>query len=385
MARKIDLDAVINRIRVKMQGSHPASPDSGYDYLYVVSGSSHGGLYLKDSSGRQIGPFITGSASQSSLTSVVDFDKNLLVGTYHQTKTEEQTIGASATGTLLNYTGGEPGIVTKIHIFTGGGGGASSLRDSRIRIYYDGNTTADVDAPLSLFFGAEYMGANTFSAFTSDFIGANSNYSNSGGYYCYIPIPFTTGIKIEFVNGNTGGTCDIWTEIVYYTGVENSWYDGKKLKVSTGVLSNQTVNTVVSYLNVSGTTPGRLLGVYTLIDSAPNSANPATAPMEGNFKIYKDGSASPDYESSGFEEMFGGSFYFAAKANSGNDYTASAVNKFMGITYKSAVTWGGYRFFIPDPIYFTNSLRVTWNCGNSSQVNFTGGVRVAYAVWYYTT
>lgn len=62
MARKIDLDAVINRIRMKMQTSHPSSPDSGYDWLYVISGSPHGGLYLKDPSGREIGPFITGSS-----------------------------------------------------------------------------------------------------------------------------------------------------------------------------------------------------------------------------------------------------------------------------------------------------------------------------------
>lgn len=69
MARKIDTDAVIEKIRLKQQFSHPSSPDSGYNWLYVVSGSAHGGLYLEDASGRKIGPFITGSAGGSGITS----------------------------------------------------------------------------------------------------------------------------------------------------------------------------------------------------------------------------------------------------------------------------------------------------------------------------
>lgn len=65
MARNIGTQAVINQARLKQQMSHPASPDSGYELLYIVSGSSHGGLFVKDSSGRQIGPFITGASSSS--------------------------------------------------------------------------------------------------------------------------------------------------------------------------------------------------------------------------------------------------------------------------------------------------------------------------------
>lgn len=63
MTRNIGTDAVINQERLKQQTSHPASPASGFELLYVISGSPNGGLYLKDSSGRQIGPFITGTAT----------------------------------------------------------------------------------------------------------------------------------------------------------------------------------------------------------------------------------------------------------------------------------------------------------------------------------
>ena len=67
MARKIDTDANINSVRFSQQTSHPSSPASGYESLYIISGSAHGGLYVKDSGGRQIGPFITGTASASAI------------------------------------------------------------------------------------------------------------------------------------------------------------------------------------------------------------------------------------------------------------------------------------------------------------------------------
>lgn len=68
MTRNIGTDANINRIRLAQQTSHPASPASGYNYLYIISGSAYGGLYLEDSSGRQIGPFITGSSGGAGIT-----------------------------------------------------------------------------------------------------------------------------------------------------------------------------------------------------------------------------------------------------------------------------------------------------------------------------
>lgn len=61
MTVNISTTAEIDSVRLTQQGSHPSSPSSGYESLYVISGSPHGGLFVKDSSGRQIGPFITGS------------------------------------------------------------------------------------------------------------------------------------------------------------------------------------------------------------------------------------------------------------------------------------------------------------------------------------
>ncbi len=65
MTKNIGTDANIVRVRLNQQTSHPSAPVSGYNYLYIISGSAHGGLYLEDSAGRKIGPFITGSSPSS--------------------------------------------------------------------------------------------------------------------------------------------------------------------------------------------------------------------------------------------------------------------------------------------------------------------------------
>ena len=65
MARKIDIDAIIERIRMEDQSSvFAGNPASGYSWLYTTTGSSpHGGLYLEKDDGSVIGPFITGSSN----------------------------------------------------------------------------------------------------------------------------------------------------------------------------------------------------------------------------------------------------------------------------------------------------------------------------------
>lgn len=63
MAKKIDTDARIEKIRIQNQGSHPSAPDSGYAWLYRRTGAGHSGLFVEDSDGKLIGPLITGTFS----------------------------------------------------------------------------------------------------------------------------------------------------------------------------------------------------------------------------------------------------------------------------------------------------------------------------------
>jgi hypothetical protein len=54
MARSILNAAVIDWVRLKLQGSKPSAPASGYDILYTKTG----GLYIEDSGGTETGPMM---------------------------------------------------------------------------------------------------------------------------------------------------------------------------------------------------------------------------------------------------------------------------------------------------------------------------------------
>lgn len=106
MAEKIDTtgNAEINNVRFSQQTSHPSNPSSGHVGLYIISGSAHGGLYMKDSSGREIGPFITGSSGGGTFTD------------YSATST---VVGWAATPTVQIWTFKNGRLVTVMFYITG--------------------------------------------------------------------------------------------------------------------------------------------------------------------------------------------------------------------------------------------------------------------------
>lgn len=99
MTVNIGTTANIDQARFKQETAHPASPASGYELLYVISGSPHGGLFVQDSAGRQIGPFITGTSGGSS-TSLVSDRKYFISGTVTTTSTSFVDMSANLSITL---------------------------------------------------------------------------------------------------------------------------------------------------------------------------------------------------------------------------------------------------------------------------------------------
>jgi len=128
---------------------------------------------------------------------------------------------------------------------------------------------------------------------------------------------------------------------------------------------------------------GRLMGVFTSLDSYPSNAQPKEAPMEGNFNLYLDGSSTAQFSSTGYEDFYLFDQYFQmfnTEVGGQNCFDQG----YSGLQFHGNYTWNGYRWFIMDPINFQNALHLTWNCGDTSQANFTGGVRFSWCVWYYT-
>lgn len=334
-----------------------------------------------DNSGANSTDVTIAATGSSGYPDLLSEGRSINGGSFGNSWLKNVTLSASGSYTILNLTGTE-GYVACLYIaLTAAGDTINVLENSTLTITVDGEATPAIDAVrLPLFFGAEYVW-NT-NDFHSRFIGGQGNASNNAGYYAYIPIPFGSSIEIVINNGSTSSSALLYTEVTYITGVPKStWTPCRKLYVSSGTLTDQTVNTVCTLVNATGLNPGRLLGVALSIDSYPNSASPATAPLEGAVEIYLDGGVgSPptaNFDSSGTEDFFHMSDYFERESS-------PTVADYTGLSYASSSTWCAYRFFILDPIQFTNALEVIWNCGNSADVNFTGGVRLAYTIWYYT-
>ena len=161
-----------------------------------------------------------------------------------------------------------------------------------------------------------------------------------------------------------------------------------------------TANAVQTLLDVSTVgAPGRLAGLWWLNDSVPNNTTPRPAPMEGNFKIYLDGSATAAYESSGTEDYFMLPDYAAGVIeqpnaingqwngmNVNNGYNGTNVwnHGTAGVGADTHSTVSFFRFHVNDPIVFSTGLKITWACGDTTESSFTGNPVVWSTVWYYT-
>lgn len=168
MTVQIDTTAVTNGVRLVQQTAHPSSPASGFEQLYVISGSPHGGLFLKDSSGRQIGPFITGSAGGGGSSTSLSYDKKTLSsGDLNTTSTSFADIHANLNITIS--TGARRCKIT----FTGNGSN-NNTSQTQIDVELDGSRLGQA---YGLSFGGGVSGANfplSFSIIT-DVLSAGSH------------------------------------------------------------------------------------------------------------------------------------------------------------------------------------------------------------------
>ncbi len=349
------------------------SSSTSYDVNDVVyySGSS----YICVASNSNITP----GSDTSKWQLIVSPETHLLTetrptGTIGYIKQEKTTLPVSGSGfiTIHDYTGGDPGYIA--NLWFGITGSATDTRNSTVlKITVD--SVVIFNDRLPLYFAAEYQYNQT--SFMSRFVSANNNNSDNVGFSSFIPIPFSSSFKIEIQNGSASTTGFVWASGIFHTSVANAWTRTRKLRTASGTVTGLTVNTVQTLVDVSSLNPGRMLGTFMSIDAFPGSASPQTACLEGNVKIYLDGAGSPNFETPGTEDYFLMSNYFQG-------YLSGACSDYFGLPIKSTYTFNMYRFHIFDPIVFENALKVTWNAGDSSQVNFTGSIRLSWCIWYYT-
>lgn len=296
---------------------------------------------------------------------------------------------ANSTVTLADIDG--PGVIRHIWLTVADktSAGPFVLRDLVLRAYWDGSDVPSVEVPLGDFFCNGFAERELV---TSEPIVV----APTGGMNSYFPMPFRRGARIEVSSDHPGDIEHLFFQIDYTEGDRfEDWpgYFHAQWRRSNGTTELGEDHVILD--GVSGV--GTYVGTYIALASLQRYWW-----GEGEVKFYLDGEDLPTLCSTGLEDYAGGAWAFQDELRTEPDpvpLTFSAP--YFGYPFSSSrdaskasefatammPMHGMYRWHLPDPIFFAESLRVTvqqigaWQDGlfeRSDDISST-------AYWYQST
>lgn len=278
-------------------------------------------------------------------------------------------IKAKTTATLADITG--PGNITHIWMTVGG-----DMTKLKLRAFWDGQADPAIDCPFGHFFAC---GLGSPCPINSMAICVNPK----SAYNCYWPMPFRRAAKITLEN--TGERDVVLYYLIDYT------------------LSDVQPAAAYFHAQYRRADPIGDSGIYTILDGVKGRGQyvgtyltwePRAAGWwgEGEVKFYLDGDqANPTICGTGTEDYFGGSYDF--ETPTGKQYK-TFTTPYTGLAqvvppdqiYQAGQRFGMYRWHIPDPVRFQQSLRVTiqalgWKAGGRYRVEKEDAAS-SVAYWY---
>ena len=164
-------------------------------------------------------------------------------------------------------------------------------------VYYDDKSTPDVDVPVGHFFGSGLGEASVRSLFVG--------MSPSGHYYCYLPMPFYQGIRIELVNKKYNVSDNPKTREEYYV---EAGVSSKPLKA----VDNLEIGYLgAKYRNEYPATGASNYGIFNFRGRGAVVGQVVTIEpvqpdikqwWEGDMYVYIDGEENPTIHGTGHEE-----------------------------------------------------------------------------------
>jgi len=245
------------------------------------------------------------------------------------------TLAPDTTTTLAEIDG--PGAIQHIWITTA----EEACADCVLRMYWDGEQTPSVEAPLGDFFACGH-GVRTHVASLP--VAVNP----SGGFNCYWPMPFTRSARITVHSDHHEEIRGLFYQITYaLTDVPAE--AGRFHAQYRRSLTTRQCPEHVLLDGVRG--KGHYVGTYLAWTQMSNGWW-----GEGEIKFYMDGDCQhPTICGTGTEDYFGGAWCFADRT-----YTTP----FLGYPLRAAEAGqvprhGLYRWHVLDPIRFAEQLKVT--------------------------
>ncbi|HEU0206054.1 MAG TPA: glycoside hydrolase family 172 protein [Pseudolysinimonas sp.] len=249
-------------------------------------------------------------------------------------------IAAGETFALADIVGA--GRITHIWITTH----ADHWRTLLLRAYWDNSKEPAVEVPFGDFF---CNGWRVFAQVNSQTIAANPY----GGFNSYWPMPFRDAARLTIEN-TSAVSVRVYYQITYETGGDYSdeGYFHAQWRRS-DPLEALTPHTILE--NVEGA--GHYVGTYIAWGVNANGWW-----GEGEIKFYLDDDEYPTICGTGTEDYFGGAWNFDIP---GLGYTTYST-PYLGLPqvirpdglYISQQRFGMYRWHLPDPIFFSERLRV---------------------------
>lgn len=257
------------------------------------------------------------------------------------------SFGPGETHTLLETEG--PGRINHIwltlanfpHHYT-------VLRDLVFLIYWENSEAPSVEVPLGDFF---CQGHQLFYPMQSAPVAVGIN---PRAFNCYWPMPFHRAARIQIKNIGDRGIRRIYYNIDYELGpideseaLFHALFRREPERAGEPLEGNLMGEANYTFLQTEGR--GQYVGTFMAVDSAPGGWW-----GEGDEMILIDGEEHPSIVGTGTEDYFGNAWGFT-QAFSYPFYGAPFLRKLENGREQTCV----YRWHIPDPIRFQESIKVT--------------------------
>jgi hypothetical protein len=291
---------------------------------------------------------------------------------------DARSIAAGETLTLLDDNG--PGLITHVWV-TIASGDPHHLKALVLRMYWDGENSPSVEAPIGDFFG---LGLGDYHLYQSVPLSVGADKALN----CFFPMPFQKHARITVTNEGMINTDAFYFNIDYraYTkplpadqfyfhaqyrqaAPAHGWTNDWKSNGDALVDQKKNLNGEGNYVWMDATGRGHFVGVTMSV-----LQNQDKWWGEGDDMFFVDGEARPSINGTGSEDYFLGAWDFGGRPFAYGLYGAPVVGQEV-----AGGRWSLYRFHLDSPIPFTQSLRATIEHGHA---NHRSDNYFSVAYWY---
>jgi Protein of unknown function (DUF2961) len=293
---------------------------------------------------------------------------------------DARTIGARDCLTLLDADG--PGLITHVWA-TIASDDPNHLKALVLRMYWDGEASPSVEAPIGDFFG---LGLGDYHLYESLPLSVGADKALNS----FFPMPFQKHARITVTNEGAIKTDSFYFNIDYraygkalpgdllyfhaqyrQAAPAHGWTNQWRSNGDAIINDKKNLNGDGNYVWMEANGRGHFVGVtMSVLENQDGWWG------EGDDMFFVDGEALPSINGTGSEDYFLGAWDFGGRQFSYGLFGAPVVGQEV-----AGGRWSLYRFHLDSPITFTKSLRATIEHGHA---NHRSDNFYSVAYWYQT-